>query len=946
MSADKWSKLLGRDAANEAFTRIVEQPALSPTYLLVSGVFGVGKSVLLEHWIRICKTRNIPHVYISIGGASLGEIAGTLLSELPGRTPTTFPRQVQQTTETESYFDLPLFSDGVTRSARNSAKISDSDRLQQFAHSLAAWADGSKYILLVDISTPRIGIVESLRKMLFAHFDANAVIVIACRSLRLILPLLEQEIIEVIHIERLSNSESLHLLKSLGMKDDSLASELVGYCAGNPYLLAEGANAFLAGQTAYQTIIPILARSGIRRALTEVAEKAIRDLVPLAGVARWFNLEILRRITGSQRVDIAYAALSDLSFFSDVNGGLEVDSLLERLLLTDWISSSPKRYEELNTKVLRYYRTFVSCDYSARPTHFVTEQIFHEFQASRIGAVEFIADVALTEASLRDLEALSAVSLEVHSLPWSQAEFLTWGVIFKAIHCRLTLQWATAQTLLAAQLAIEHTTSATLGWLYLELAQCQLSSGNWQLAEETVRQSNHIFNAQRSVAGSFFSNLCLAHSLLYQRKINLAEKALNAAKSVIIDVNSYEPYVKTIHIWLLEAEICRFRGQWDSAHEALRLAGAAAARITSRHLDAQASNLLGKLHRSRQEWPLAIRSFDRAIQLTASSGDYMIAAQAQQSLGSIYIKQMNFDAALTALASSMETKQQYADWYGIGKTLNSLAHIKRASGDFAGSIAQYAESLECFNRIENWHKASRVLCRMGMAYFERGDLEEAETKLQESRAIRVSISDTQGIAECDFELGRIAERRKQLLEANRYYSASLDYAVASGSTTRMMHPLVYLAALALRNRELEKGYSYLRKARKLADENRLYSFLVQAYIVRAKQDLADTLYDLGFMLLTEAVYIGAHEDDAVARNALAVFWTLLTSTFSQQEFSSALDSYCRRSLAYWSKHCRDTQLDSVLLGQLTSFDATEAAKQAGGSAQFIEQLLRAVHSFP
>lgn len=395
---------------------------------------------------------------------------------------------------------------------------------------------------------------------------------------------------------------------------------------------------------------------------------------------------------------------------------------------------------------------------------------------------------------------------------------------------------------------------------------------------------------------------------------------------------------------MIQAELERYQGDWDKAYEAIKRADSSILfRNDSPYLGALLAYLRGKLFRSRQEWSEALKYFKISADLAEANSYQLLLAQSLQSIGSVYIKTSDLDLAIDSLEKSIVIKNRIADLFGLAKSKNSLAHIHRLRGDVEGAIELYTEAYEKFMEVGNIPKASRVLCRMGITLRDASNMTLAQSYLERSRTLRFSIVDDQGVAECEYELGKLHELLGDHGSAMRSYRVSLEYAEKSGSNTRKLAPLVQLAAMALRKNYLEPGKKYMLAARETANMNRIYRLLVRLYIERAREEIQANYRDLGFRLLTEAVYVGAHEDDALVEEALLEYWRQIKNLAITSQSGTAVDDYCRRSLRYWGSNYIDDSTKPDLWRQLTLPGIVDSVSEQGKAAEFLDTIIWAIN---
>ena len=226
-------------------------------------------------------------------------------------------------------------------------------------------------------------------------------------------------------------------------------------------------------------------------------------------------------------------------------------------------------------------------------------------------------------------------------------------------------------------------------------------------------------------------------------------------------------------------------------------------RVGDRHTEARCLQYLGRGLYLRSDYAPAIESVAASIRIREETGDRAGLGGSLNLMGNIHLRLCDYAQALTCHARGLEARERAGDGYGIAESLINVGRVYLDMGDCAqalevsrraaemgavlvvseietGALAnmgdahaksgRWAEALDYYDRVlviarrtGDRDLASEILCLMGMALTERGELEAARERLAEAHTLahsigarRIALQSAQGLSEVCKRLGDYA----------------------------------------------------------------------------------------------------------------------------------------------------------------------------------------------
>jgi len=935
MVTDSDNLFIGRKKEQSVFENIVRNSSISQHLLLIIGTGGIGKSMLLEQFRRICERNSVHTLSLRLASQDRKQATEELWQQILAIDSENGP-DTQHLSDALAGYDLPLFAIGSVKKEPASTANRGDDKLRQIAERLSLVGENYKVVLLVDVGHATRAEIRELYFLFLERLPKNVLIVLATRhQIPLSIPL-HRDFVTYIELHPFSIEETRDYLIAHGIRDQKIIESIWGITKGLPLLVGESLAYSIDGKFESSQFETRAQRLLIERAFEEIKDHFVQDLARLASVMRRFNFEMLRKLTRSQKLQRLMDSLAECSFVETRGSWTYILPQVREGLVYELQTNSPKRFNEITKKILAYYDSLPLNSQNPSDKEMILEKIYHELSLDEKKGIAGAIKCFIKAEQLFQRDFSYSILTELNHYSFHSVAAKHWIKFCEATIARLDHDWSASQTDFEQILA--DSPSAQVEAYVLEgLAGTLRERGNWNAAEKASQQASEAFDRLNDRDSKLSSLVILGNLFTLQHKWKEALDSLNKALSLASkEGNSLVDF----RIYLELADLFRSQGLWTVAHDNMDKAMFKAEQLESKVLQAQVWNSLGKLHRLREDWEIAISNYKRSVELYASMDNPMGQAQSLHSWGVALLRKGQLEEALSLFERSLSIKELIQDKFGVAKSYNGIGHVKRLSGDIVEALEYYQRSAKLFEQVGNETKAGRVLCRIGMTLAKQDQLEEAIKYLEQSRELRLKVSDRQGVAETFYELGLIQEQLGDVPTARESFSLSLRFSSESKSHTRQLAPTVQLAILAYLDRDYNTAEKHLDDARRVVAQSKQYSLLANLYVERASFEANKKRFTGAFLCYAEAVYIAANVGDKFILPILKSSIHLLEGI----QFSDGIDlagEFASRQINFWHNNCKDKPDQQSYIWEILNSPESVAATRDGSAAlAYLSQLLK------
>lgn len=272
-------------------------------------------------------------------------------------------------------------------------------------------------------------------------------------------------------------------------------------------------------------------------------------------------------------------------------------------------------------------------------------------------------------------------------------------------------------------------------------------------------------------------------------------------------------------------------GQADEARAELEEALPIAERIGDRELQERCRYELGNAYFQLNKVLLALECYRGcydAIQHNVMR-DPGFKLSVLSSLGNAYWYLGEVDKAVEILKEAAELSNDVMNPERLGQVYWLLSTTYVAQGDAARAKRYALQSIASYEEVGNKRQAAYVHSRLGRAYIQANQLEDAEAHLHVAHDMARKLDDAQGIAEAAVSLSELHLRRKEYDEAEAEAREALEAADRHRDTVQRAEALLAMGeALEARGKRRE-AETHMRNALKALEGAESRQPLAKAY---------------------------------------------------------------------------------------------------------------------
>ncbi len=218
----------------------------------------------------------------------------------------------------------------------------------------------------------------------------------------------------------------------------------------------------------------------------------------------------------------------------------------------------------------------------------------------------------------------------------------------------------------------------------------------------------------------------------------------------------------------------RVRGNIDSSITYYRKAATQYKDLGERSSAARAYTAIGQTYVSMQLYQPAFENFAKSLALRESEKDSLGMANNLVNMGGAVYFAGTLDDAIDYYLRALRIADAKDNLPLKAQIMMNISNIHIKQQNHPKALEYQEEALAVHRQMGDRKGESDVLLNMGISWYEKGFLEEAETHYKESLAIKNEIgNETPGIIKLTHNLGLVAKERGDIPAAINYYNHSL-----------------------------------------------------------------------------------------------------------------------------------------------------------------------------
>ncbi|KIO16499.1 hypothetical protein M407DRAFT_33856 [Tulasnella calospora MUT 4182] len=174
---------------------------------------------------------------------------------------------------------------------------------------------------------------------------------------------------------------------------------------------------------------------------------------------------------------------------------------------------------------------------------------------------------------------------------------------------------------------------------------------------------------------------------------------------------------------------------------------------------------IGDMHRLQSRLGEALKSFQRALDISRHTEDHKTTAGATLLLGDVYKDLARLPEAELHFKNALELYEREADRTGMGTALVGLGNVYDAASQTSKAEVHYNQALDAFSQANNDLGRANAMVGLGRIYKGQSKLVQAAESYDKAREIYVRIGDEMGRANTLLGLGRVHLAQSQAKDA-------------------------------------------------------------------------------------------------------------------------------------------------------------------------------------
>lgn len=237
----------------------------------------------------------------------------------------------------------------------------------------------------------------------------------------------------------------------------------------------------------------------------------------------------------------------------------------------------------------------------------------------------------------------------------------------------------------------------------------------------------------------------------------------------------------------------------------------------------------GNIHRKLSEFEKAIEAYQKALQISQASNDFIGIAKAFNGLGIVYNLLGDYDKSLEAFLKALKTYEENNDKTGTADALNNIGIHHMYLGNFSEALDYYLQALDLRREIGNIRDIAASLNNIGDVY---SDLDKPDSALQyllEALEFQEEYGSNDLLFALNINIGLLYNDLNSHNKAMEYYQEGLAIANKIGDNWGLATTFNYIGLAHLKSDNYEKAEKFLNQALELGKKIRAKALVKEVY---------------------------------------------------------------------------------------------------------------------
>jgi len=248
-----------------------------------------------------------------------------------------------------------------------------------------------------------------------------------------------------------------------------------------------------------------------------------------------------------------------------------------------------------------------------------------------------------------------------------------------------------------------------------------------------------------------------------------------------------------------------------------------------------ANNTKGRFYRNITEYDNAIKSYQKALELSRKIKSKEAEIVILNQLGVVYRRQdkirvaLNFHQSVLDLILKIEESSQDIE-KSKSIAINSIGNIYLTLKQYEKALEKFEESIALQKELNDKRGLAINHQNIGFAYKNIGDLSLALKNYRKSLKFNEENNDDLGIVICHNHISNILILQNKYEEAYNYINEIIDSAKEIGNRYYLSEVYNTLGLVLLKLDKIDESEEYLNKALEIGEQNNIPSSLILSYL--------------------------------------------------------------------------------------------------------------------
>ncbi len=224
---------------------------------------------------------------------------------------------------------------------------------------------------------------------------------------------------------------------------------------------------------------------------------------------------------------------------------------------------------------------------------------------------------------------------------------------------------------------------------------------------------------------------------------------------------------------------------------------------------------LGLITQEQRQWQHAQAQYQKALKLFTDIQEHQKQASVQYQMGVVVQEQQQWEQAQAFYQHALQTFEAFGDRLSQARTYYQLGMVAQEQRRWSGAEAYYRQALKLFVAFDERHEQAKTYAQMGMVAQAQRQWSQAKDCYQQVLQIYTKLDDSHNQAKTYHHLGMVAQAQRLWTQAESYYQQALKLFLTLGEGCEQAHMFTQLGLLFRVQHQWVQAEHYYNKALEL-----------------------------------------------------------------------------------------------------------------------------------